>query len=185
MPNHTFFTSAESGKMLIKNYDSNDTQTSLKNLALSPSTTNQDLIFHSDFNFLTIVGTVTQSSVTLPAFTRNVHSWSSGGKCFISTAACEIMGLDDYGPALQTLRNYRDGWMSETEEGRKLVQEYYEMAPDVVDAMNSLENPIEAYSELYHKYIMKAVTEIENDQNEEALHTYRSMCDVAKGYLGE
>jgi hypothetical protein len=123
--------------------------------------------------------------ITLPAYTRNTHSWSSGGKCFISTAACEIMGLDDYGPVLQTLRDYRDGWMSETEEGRKLVEEYYEMAPKVVEALNNMENPIPLYANLYDNYIIKAKLEIDDKKYSEALITYKEMCDVAKGYIGE
>ena len=57
------------------------------------------------------------------------------GFCFITTAVCEAEGKPDDCPQLTAFRSFRDGWLSETEEGRALVREYYEIAPAIVAAM--------------------------------------------------
>ena len=181
MPTSTFFISQKNGKMFIKDYNASDTTSSL----LSLSKTDPSIIFHSDYDFITIKGSVSAASVSLPSFSRNVHSWSSGGKCFITTAAVEILGLGDDDNVLETLRTYRDTYMQETEEGRALVKEYYEIAPKIVKAIDETDNPIIHYAELFNKYILEAKLKIDRNENEEAFQTYKSMVVYAKSFLGE
>ena len=47
----------------------------------------------------------------------------------------EFRGEPDDGPTLTTLRNFRDGWLAETEEGRALIADYYVLAPRIVSAI--------------------------------------------------
>lgn len=181
MPDSTFYLNAKNGKIFIKDYSASDTPSSLASL----SKTDPSVRFHSDYDFITIRGSVFQSSITLPSFTRSSHSWSSGGKCFITTAAVELLGLADDHDVLETLRKYRDGYMQETEEGRALVAEYYEIAPKIVDAIDESNTPLAIYAELFHKYILEAKSQIDSGQNEKALATYKAMVEYAKSYLGE
>jgi len=182
MPTSTFFTDRNTGKIIIKDYDANDTVETLRAKALSPDAS---VIFHSEYDFITIRGTLSVSSIVLPAFSRTVHTWSDGGKCFITTAAVEIMGLGDKDDVLETLRRYRDEYMCNHHEGRNLVLEYYEIAPRIVKAIDESDNPIEIYTELYYKYILKAKEQIDVNLNEEAMETYRAMVEFAKNYMGE
>ncbi|MCY4141318.1 MAG: hypothetical protein OXF56_24020 [Rhodobacteraceae bacterium] len=58
-----------------------------------------------------------------------------GGLCFLTTAVVELSGVANDGPTLTTLRNFRDGWLAETEEGRALIADYYVLAPRIVSAI--------------------------------------------------
>ncbi len=58
-----------------------------------------------------------------------------GGDCFLTTAVTQMRGEADDGPTLTVLRQFRDGWLSETEEGRALIAEYYVLAPRIVSAI--------------------------------------------------
>ncbi len=58
-----------------------------------------------------------------------------GGDCFLTTAVAERRGEPDDGPALTSLRAFRDGYMMRTPERRALVAEYYEIAPKLVAAI--------------------------------------------------
>ena len=57
------------------------------------------------------------------------------GDCFLTTAVAERRGEPDDGPALTSLRAFRDGYMMRTPERRALVAEYYEIAPKLVAAI--------------------------------------------------
>lgn len=181
MPDSTFYLNAKNGKIFIKDYDASDTASSLASL----SKTDPSVRFHSDYDFITIRGSVSTASISLPSFSRNTHSWSSGGKCFITTAAVEILGLGDDDNVLETLRTYRDTYMQETEEGRALVKEYYEIAPRIVRAIDETDNPIIHYAEIFNKYILEAKLQIDKKENEKAFQTYKSMIRYAKSFLGE
>ena len=58
-----------------------------------------------------------------------------GGPCWLTTAAVGMRGEADDGPTLTVLRNFRDGWLSSTPEGRELIAEYYAVAPRIVSAI--------------------------------------------------
>lgn len=58
-----------------------------------------------------------------------------GGGCFLTTAVTSMRGEADDGPTLTVLRQFRDGWLAGTEEGRALIAEYYVLAPGIVSAI--------------------------------------------------
>jgi hypothetical protein len=49
--------------------------------------------------------------------------------CFITTACCEVLGLDDDCFELRTLRRYRDTVLAKTTDGPADIAAYYAMAP--------------------------------------------------------
>ena len=55
-----------------------------------------------------------------------------GGPCWLTTAVVGMRGEADNGPTLTALRNFRDGWLASTPEGRELIAEYYAVAPRIV-----------------------------------------------------
>lgn len=49
--------------------------------------------------------------------------------CFITTAVCEILGLSDDNIYLTSLRNFRDNYMMQSEELKKILVEYDLVGP--------------------------------------------------------
>ncbi len=65
----------------------------------------------------------------------NEGGGSGSGGCFLTTAVTSLRGEADEGPTLTVLREFRDGWLAETEEGRALIADYYVLAPGIVSAI--------------------------------------------------
>ena len=66
---------------------------------------------------------------------------------------------------LNTLRWLRDGWLSSQPDGPELIQQYYEIAPDIVHALEQSSQKDAIYVEIWTKYIQPCVELIE-------LHAY-------------
>jgi len=90
--------------------------------------------------------------------------------CFITTAVCQHKRLSDDCRELQVLRNFRDDYLSASIEGRKMVYNYYSVAPAIADRL------VEA-DDLEHVWttIQNCVRAIEDRRFEEALAEYRAM----------
>lgn len=76
--------------------------------------------------------------------------------CFITTAACEIVGLDDKCWELRTLRAFRDGWMSKNTRTQNEISIYYEIAPKIVARINNLPHSDSMWKNVYAFYILPA-----------------------------
>ena len=68
---------------------------------------------------------------------------SSG--CFITTATCDNFGKPDNCYELNTFRTFRDNWLSCQPDGPALISEYYDVAPAIVEKIDSLSNAKEVY----------------------------------------
>lgn len=55
--------------------------------------------------------------------------------CFLTTATCEAVGLDDDCWELRTLRRFRDGWLAEQSGGMDDIKAYYAKAPAIVERL--------------------------------------------------
>ena len=58
-----------------------------------------------------------------------------GGGCFLATAVSERRGEPDDGPMLTVLRQFRDGWMPDSAEGKVLISENHAVGPGIVQAI--------------------------------------------------
>ena len=59
---------------------------------------------------------------------------SSG--CFITTAVCEHFGKGDECYELNAFRSFRDNWLLLQPDGPQLIQQYYQVAPMIVQKIN-------------------------------------------------
>lgn len=57
--------------------------------------------------------------------------------CFLTTATVGAIGLSDNCWELQALRSFRDDVLKQTPKGRRLVEDYYTIAPDIVGIVNT------------------------------------------------
>jgi hypothetical protein len=94
--------------------------------------------------------------------------------CFLTTACVEAKGLGDDCEELSVLRTYRDEYLLRTEKGRSLVQEYYDIAPGIIERIGTRTESREIYLELYD-HIAHAVECVRQGKREKALHVYRAM----------
>ena len=98
--------------------------------------------------------TRTTKSFNYTKQTRTTSSYSSSSSwCFLTTATCDVMGYKDDCDVLNTFRNYRDKVLIYEKDGKELIEEYYRIAPMIVDSINRSSNAIKTYTFMWEKYI--------------------------------
>lgn len=115
---------------------------------------------------------------------ESIHGGFSQRMCYITTAVCESLGKPDDCHELQVLRGYRDEYLMVSEEGKKIVEQYYDIAPTIVSHINQTENSKEVYEEIYKKYLLPCIELVEKKNLEECKEVYSSMVrELQKKYL--
>lgn len=104
--------------------------------------------------------------------------------CFITTAVTKAKGLPDDCHELQSLRTFRDGYLSETEEGQKLIDLYYRVAPAIVAGIDARPDATALYARLDSLFIQPALQRIGSGENEVALGIYTAMVLEAAVWAG-
>lgn len=97
------------------------------------------------------------------------------GLCYITTAVCRYQGKEDDCYELETLRSYRDTYLMNSPEGRRLVEEYYDTAPYLVKVLEMCQNVAEIYEELYKNYLSVCIACIEDQKYEKCKYVYIEM----------
>lgn len=105
--------------------------------------------------------------------------------CYITTAVCQSLNLDDNCKELLLLKDYRDNIFVNQENGAEYINEYYNIAPTIVKRINKSENADEVYASLYNDHISKCIEDIENKQYEACKDRYIAMVNELKAkYMG-
>jgi hypothetical protein len=77
--------------------------------------------------------------------------------CFITTACCEVLGLDDNCFELRTLRRYRDEVLAKQPNGPAMIARYYALAPAVLTRLRRAStSPTQALLSVYARYVLPA-----------------------------
>lgn len=95
--------------------------------------------------------------------------------CFISSACIEAKGLCDCCKELTILRDFRDNWLLNQPEGKKDIDEYYSIAPTIVEKIYASKNRMALLNELYDRLVIPCVELIEAGDNEAAWELYRKI----------
>ena len=108
--------------------------------------------------------------------------WSnsgSGGGCYITTATVEHLGLADDCEELNILRKYRDKLVEEDPEFKKVVLEYYKIAPIIVEKISNSSNKNEILDSIYSEMVVPVIGLLKQGKINEAkecyLNTYNSL----------
>lgn len=107
-------------------------------------------------------------------FVAKKEKTSSSGPCFITTACVEAAGLSDNCTELETMRYLRDEYLAKSDEGKRLIQEYYEIAPSIVEKIRREENSDEIFSAIFNS-IREIVSLIKAGDLESATAHYKEM----------
>ena len=106
--------------------------------------------------------------------------------CFITTACVSQVGHNDNCYELQVLRDFRDNYLSKSEEGKRDIEEYYKNAPKIVEMINSQPDRKEIYNELYYSLVLKSVDLIQKNRYKDAYENYKSIYKIlADNYLNK
>lgn len=96
--------------------------------------------------------------------------------CYLTSACVEYKGLEDDCYELATLRRFRDEYVAKLDNGKELINKYYETAPRIVTLINKSEIKDEIYGKMYD-YILLCVGKINAKDYQTALELYISMVD--------
>ena len=110
----------------------------------------------------------------------SIYKSSSSSGCYLTTACVDHKGLPDDCFELNTLRQFRDGYLVSAEDGREQIEEYYRTAPGIVAAIDKSGRGAAIYEVLYDDVILPCVDLIENGRNEEARQMYVDMVEKLK-----
>ncbi len=102
-------------------------------------------------------------------------SGTSSSGCFISSACVKSKGLPDNCEELQTLRAFRDAKKAKDPAFLELVNEYYRIAPAIVEKIDSLSNAKDIYQELYINLVCGCVALIKDNKEDEAVVLYTNI----------
>jgi hypothetical protein len=96
-------------------------------------------------------------------------------RCYLTTAAVEVVGLDDTCWELQTLRRFRDTILSRTEHGQALVENYYTLAPDMIMSIARRKDAKKQWLICYFTGILPSALAAHLKLNSIALWLYKAM----------
>lgn len=100
-----------------------------------------------------------------------------GGGCYITTAICEEYNKLDDCEELTLLRNFRDHWLTNQPDGKKLIEQYYRTAPYIVKQIDNRSDRTQIYEYLNERYLSKCLSHIKNDENEACKDLYVEMME--------
>ena len=119
--------------------------------------------------------------ITVTTHDEGGKSSSQTGNCYLTTACMQhyMDKFDDNCYYLDILRWFRDTIVSKEDK-----KEYYEIAPKVVEKINSMKNFKEIYIEIYYDIIQVCVRLIEYGYYEEAYKIYKdNILNLEKKYV--
>ncbi len=100
--------------------------------------------------------------------------------CYITTAVCQSLHKGEDCEELNIIKDFRDHYLSATEEGKALIEEYYDIAPTLVKRIAKDADAQTKYAFLWNTYLAPCVAFIQAGRPEECKETYRHMVEELK-----
>lgn len=95
--------------------------------------------------------------------------------CFITTAVCDTLGRPDDCYELNSFRKFRDNYLLKQPGGKAQVQEYYLIAPLIVNAIYASPDKNRVYYDIWDNYLSKCLAMYEQGKYEQCRKTYTEM----------
>ena len=99
--------------------------------------------------------------------------------CFITTAVCEFEGKPDDCAELTAFRGFRDGWLKE-HGGEALIEEYYEIAPAIVTAIDYCDDRETQYDRIRNDYLIPCYEALQKNNPMLCRQKYTEMVKTLK-----
>lgn len=95
--------------------------------------------------------------------------------CYVTTAVCLSLGKSEDCSEIKILKDYRDGFLLDESDGQTLIDEYYDIAPTIVNRINKKDNAHEIYKQIYQNYIEPCISLIGENRMHDCKELYVSM----------
>ncbi len=113
---------------------------------------------------------------------KNGHKVSpdelKSGGCYITTATLTALNKNDNCYELNKFREFRDSYLITKEP--HLIDEYYRLAPKIVNKINSLNDKETVYNSIWSDYLSDCLSLIESNRYKEATNLYIKMVNNIK-----
>lgn len=104
--------------------------------------------------------------------------------CFITTAVCESFGKPDDCYELESFRTFRDDYLRTLEGGEAIIEQYYAIAPSIVEMINVLPEKEDIYTDIWTKYLSPCLEYIKTNKKNECYELYKTMVhDLSRKYV--
>ena len=110
----------------------------------------------------------------------NYKPQGNSGGCYLTSACVEAMQMRDNCHALTVLRDFRDQWLAKQKGGPEEIEEYYRIAPQIVEKIHAEADSISILKDLYEKLVRPCVICIEAGEYEKAHELYASTAVALK-----
>lgn len=97
--------------------------------------------------------------------------------CYVTTAVCRSMHKPEDCYELKLLKDYRDHYLMQTENGEELVRKYYDIAPTIVKRIDKSGKSEEKYRYIWENWLKPCISFIENGENEKCADAYIRMVE--------
>lgn len=111
--------------------------------------------------------------------------FKNASRCFITTAVCLTLGKSDNCEELSAMRWLRDGWLRNQPEGQILIENYYEVAPEIVASIDRKKDRLAVYETIYRKYILPCVEKVRAKEFAEGARIYMQMVNTLEKQYGQ
>lgn len=104
--------------------------------------------------------------------------------CYVTTAVCLSLGKGENCSEIRILKDYRDHFLSGEADGKQLIDEYYDIAPTIVNRINKEQDAAQTYEKIYRTYINPCIELIHQNRLPECKELYVEMMrTLQKQYL--
>lgn len=104
--------------------------------------------------------------------------------CYITTAVCRYQNKDDDCYELTMFRTFRDNYMKKQVNGEALMNEYYEIAPQIVAKIHVSGNEDRVYPYILETYLTPCLEKLEQGDKEGCMKLYKEMVRNLKEEYG-
>lgn len=99
----------------------------------------------------------------------------SDSSCYLTTAMCDILNLDDHSRTLDTLRDFRDSYMKNNDDCIPLLEDYDRVGPILSGKLLTDKNKSRTAHIMLIEYITPAIKSIDNKDYDNAIEIYKDM----------
>lgn len=109
---------------------------------------------------------------------------SSHRPCYIVLAVCTILNRSDDCYELSAFQQFKNEYLANEPDGKKLLEEYSELEPKIVKAINKEPNAEQIYCQLWEDYLSLCLEEIEEGDYKACKKRYvRMVRNLQEEYL--